>query len=158
MKKIVLFAIILNFFALLISQEKKVLFIGLDGCRSDALDLATTPNIDALIENGLYFNDALCSMNGQPTVSGPGWSSMITGVWFDKHGVTDNTFNGSNFSGFSQFNVILEESGQEFHTASFIMWAPIHTEIFGGTMDYNELHSSFDGSVAQAAAEYMDTE
>ena len=138
-------------------QNKKLLFIGIDGCRPDALTQAETPNMDELINGGIYFNDALCSINGQPTVSGPGWSSMITGVWYDKHGVSDNSFSGSNFDEYPPFNVLLEESGQEYHTASFIMWTPIHTYIFGNTMDYNELHSTFDGSVAQGAADYMST-
>ena len=36
------------------SQERKVLMIGIDGCRPDALNLANTPNIDSLIDNGAY--------------------------------------------------------------------------------------------------------
>ena len=143
--------------SLLSGQNKKLLFIGIDGCRPDALTQAETPNMDELINGGIYFNDALCSINGQATVSGPGWSTMITGVWYDKHGVYDNSFSGSNFDEYPPFNVLLEESGQEYHTASFIMWTPIHTQIFGNTMDYNELHSTFDGSVAQGAADYMST-
>ena len=83
---------------------------------------------------------------------------MITGVWFDKHGVSDNFFSGSNFDEYPPFNVLMEESSQEYHTASFIMWTPIHTQIFGSTMDYNELHSTYDGSVAQGAADYMSTQ
>ena len=141
--------------SLLSGQNKKLLFIGIDGCRPDALTQAQTPNIDGLINGGIYINDALCSINGQPTVSGPGWSTMITGVWFDKHGVSDNSFSGSNFDEYPPFNVLMEESSQEYHTASFIMWTPIHTQIFGSTMDYNELHSTYDGSVAQGAADYM---
>ena len=57
-----------------------------------------------------------------------------------------------------EFNVLLDEFEEVFHTASFIMWTPIHTEIFNGTMDYNEIHTSFDGSVAQGAADYISTE
>ena len=143
--------------SLLSGQNKKLLFIGIDGCRPDALTQAQTPNIDGLINGGIYINDALCSINGQPTVSGPAWSTMITGVWFDKHGVSDNSFSGSNFDEYPPFNVLMEESSQEYHTASFIMWTPIHTQIFGSTMDYNELHSTYDGSVAQGAADYMST-
>lgn len=156
MKKNLLFVFIL--LSSVFSQEKKVLFIGIDGCRSDALQAADTPNIDELISNGFFIDDALCSINGQPTWSGPGWSSMVTGVWYDKHGVSDNSFSGSNFDDFPTFNVLLEESGQEYHTASFIMWTPIHTGIFNGTMDYNELHSEEDGSVALGAADYMQNE
>ena len=29
---------------------------------------------------------------GNDTISGPGWSSILTGVWADKHGVLDNDF------------------------------------------------------------------
>jgi len=143
--------------SLLSGQNKKLLFIGIDGCRPDALTQAQTPNIDGLINGGIYINDALCSINGQSTVSGPGWSTMITGVWFAKHGVSDNSFSGSNFDEYPPFNILMEESSQEYHTASFIMWTPIHTQIFGSTMDYNELHSTYDGSVAQGAADYMST-
>ena len=152
-----LFLTTLIFVSLLNGQNKKLLFIGIDGCRPDALTQAQTPNIDGLINDGIYINNALCSINGQPTVSGPGWSTMITGVWYDKHGVSDNSFTGSNFDEYPPFNILLEESGQEYHTASFIMWTPIHTQIFGSTMDYNELHSTYDGSVAQGAADYMST-
>ena len=116
MKIILLFAIIFNSFSLLIGQEKKILFIGLDGCRADALNVANTPNMDELIENGLFIDNALCSINGQPTVSGPGWSSMITGVWYDKHGVSDNSFSGSNFNQYPPFNILLDESGEIFNT------------------------------------------
>ena len=59
--------------SLLSGQNKKLLFIGIDGCRPDALTQAQTPNIDGLINGGIYINDALCSINGQPTVSGPAW-------------------------------------------------------------------------------------
>ena len=83
---------------------------------------------------------------------------MISGVWYDKHGVSDNSFSGSNFDQYPPFNVLLDESEGIFHTASFIMWTPIHSEIFNETMSYNEIHPNYDGSVAQGAADYMTTE
>ena len=36
----------------LLGNEKKLLLIGIDGCRTDALISASTPNIDKLIEDG----------------------------------------------------------------------------------------------------------
>ena len=44
-------------FTISFSNENKVLFIGIDGCRADALEVANTPNIDSIIQNGLYIND-----------------------------------------------------------------------------------------------------
>ena len=65
---------------------KKVLILGIDGLRPDALIAANTPNVDRLLENGCFSAEA---QTGQYTVSGPGWSSLLTGVWWSKHGVTD---------------------------------------------------------------------
>ena len=36
-------------------QVKKVLIIGIDGCRSDALEVASTPNLDQLVKKGIVF-------------------------------------------------------------------------------------------------------
>ena len=78
------------FFTTLWSQDlKKVLIIGIDGCRSDALEIASTPTIDSLINEGIFSPDAL---NDDITISGPGWSANLCGVWSDKHQVTNNDF------------------------------------------------------------------
>ena len=45
------------------SQNRKVLIIGIDGARSDALQQANTPNLDALIAGGLYTYDAYVDPN-----------------------------------------------------------------------------------------------
>jgi hypothetical protein len=74
------------------TQKRKVLLIGIDGCRSDALQLANTPNLDSLIAHGAYTYDSWCA---GITISGPAWSSIFSGVWYPKHGVTDNTYSGS---------------------------------------------------------------
>ena len=86
------------------AQVNKVLVIGLDGCRPDALDVANTPYIDSLIENGAY-----AVGRGNPrSSSGPCWSSILCGVWSDKHGVTDNSFSGSNYGEYPDFLTIIE--------------------------------------------------
>lgn len=67
----------------------KILFIGWDGVRSDALQAADTPNLDSLISSSIYtFN---CD-RGPNTVSVPGWSSILHGVWPEKHNLFENTF------------------------------------------------------------------
>lgn len=92
---------ILTFFTvLLVNAQNKVLILGLDGCRSSALLAANTPNIDTLLNHATYSFDALTQY---PTWSGPGWSSMLTGVWEEKHGVLDNSFLGSNYNNYPHF-------------------------------------------------------
>ena len=64
-------------------KKRKVLMIGIDGCRSDALSQALTPNIDSIIAHGAY---SLQAQTGNYTVSGAGWSNTFTGVWENKQG------------------------------------------------------------------------
>jgi len=80
---------------------KHALVIGIDGCRSDALQAARAPNIKSLIENGtvcyrVYAGGTLGTKTQQKTVSGPGWASILTGVWADKHRIPDNEFANPN--------------------------------------------------------------
>jgi hypothetical protein len=75
-------------------RGRKALLIGIDGLRPDALPAAQTPNLDRLINAGCFTDQAKTSA---VTVSGPAWSSLLTGVWPDKHGVHDNTFEGADY-------------------------------------------------------------
>jgi predicted AlkP superfamily pyrophosphatase or phosphodiesterase len=77
-----------------ISPVKKVLFIGIDGCRTDALLAAHTSSLDTLMAHGIvnYHTD-----RGPYTVSCPGWSTLLHGVWPDKHGVTSNDISNLNY-------------------------------------------------------------
>lgn len=106
--------------------KRKVLFIGIDGCRWDALQLANTPGIDALLNHAIYSGEGLCDYK---TWSGNGWSSMLTGVWNTKHGVTDNTFNGSNYGAYPDFITRAEAHDPSLRTVSCVHWAPINNTI-----------------------------
>lgn len=70
-------------------MSPKVLIIGIDGVRRDALQQAATPYIDAIAARGgrLAIDiDERCH-----TVSGPMWSTILTGTFPSQHGVHDNT-------------------------------------------------------------------
>lgn len=114
------------------AKSKKVLVIGIDGCRPDALTMANTPNLDALMADGTYSLDA---RNTKKTSSGPGWSSMLTGVWQEKHGVVDNSFNGSKFSSYPHFFKYVEQNNPDNRTVSVSQWHPINDIIVNGEAD-----------------------
>lgn len=116
--------------------HRKVLVIGIDGVRLDALEKAETPHLDKLIRGGTLFRGTKIldpDRKTKPdTVSGPGWSNLLTGVWPDKHGVMDNKFEGSNYKAFPHFFVRLKEARPEAKTASFSSWDPIEFKILAG--------------------------
>jgi predicted AlkP superfamily pyrophosphatase or phosphodiesterase len=107
-------------------REKKVLVIGIDGCRPDALRAARAPNLEALIREGAFSDRA---QTCDRTISGPGWSSMLTGVWRDKHGVRDNKFEGSNYKEYPHFFRRLKQARPGAVTVSLVHWGPINERI-----------------------------
>lgn len=78
--------------------EKKAILIGFDGCRADVLTQAQHENsaVNALLQDGASINLLYCGgvnypeINTQDTSTAPGWCSILTGVWADKHGITGN--------------------------------------------------------------------
>ncbi|QDU78099.1 phosphoglyceromutase [Bremerella volcania] len=109
-------------------KSKHVLLLGIDGCRFDALTKAKTPNLDKLRENGIYSPTALILGDRylkNDTVSGPGWGSINTGVWADKHNVQDNGFKEPKFDKYPHFFHYVKKSMPEAKTVSIINWTPI---------------------------------
>lgn len=100
----------------------KVLLIGLDGVRPDVLAEVATPNLDALIATGAFSDQA---RTGFPTVSGPGWSSMLNGVWPEKHGVTGNDFENDHFEEYPDFLTRLEMANPSLNTFAAVDWVPL---------------------------------
>jgi predicted AlkP superfamily pyrophosphatase or phosphodiesterase len=111
-----------------VAPIKKLLVIGIDGCRFDALRTAEAPHLDALMAEGgvaqpirifpAHFRDA-------DTISGPGWSNLLCGVWADKHRVLDNKFTAPNYDEFPHFFRRLKQAQPQAVTASFSNWGPI---------------------------------
>ncbi|MDE0979905.1 MAG: alkaline phosphatase family protein [Flavobacteriales bacterium] len=132
--------------------NSRVLIIGVDGVRPDALEVANTPNMDALIVNGIFSADAL---NEDITMSGPGWSANLTGVWSDSHGVTNNDFTGSNFDVFPSFMKRLEMSNPGLNTHSVCHWGPINDYILEADVDEASNVTS-DAAVASSGVSILD--
>lgn len=86
--------------------EKKVIVLGYDGGRADALSLldGSTENsaISYLLSTDGVAQLAYCggvnypAFNKQDTSTAPGWCSILTGEWADVHGITGNSIPKSN--------------------------------------------------------------
>ncbi len=130
---------------------QKALIIGIDGCRSDVLEEITTPNLDGLIANGLYSKDCL---NDDITISGPGWSAILCGVWSDKHEVYGNDFSTNNYSLYPSLFNRIESFDSDLHTVSICNWSPINTHIVQTDADVI-MNAANDNEVATLAIDII---
>lgn len=69
---------------------KKVLLIGVDGLQYEKIKQQHTPNFDAFKMVKAYAGGIVGTPSQQTTGSGPGWMTILTGVWTDQHGVISN--------------------------------------------------------------------
>jgi len=109
----------------------KVLLVGWDGVRPDVLRQVATPTIDSLAAAGTFSEMA---RTARPTVSGPDWSSILIGVWPEKHGVHSNDFSSNQYSDYPDFFTRIESVAPELNTFVAIDWLPLGTETDGGPL------------------------
>lgn len=129
---------------------RRVLIIGMDGLRTDALLAASAPNLHRLIREGSFTPDALAD---RITRSGPGWASILTGSWSPKHGVEDNMLAGYRRERFPHFFRRIKLLRPGAFTASIVNWAPIHEKLVADA----DLSLAFgnDDSVAVASVRLL---
>ena len=153
-------AIVLSMFAscsndeLLEPKEKKLLIIGIDGCRPDILEQVTTPAIDKLIDNGVYSYKA---QTDKISYSGPCWSSMLTGVWSEKHQILTNSTNPQHLDVYPHFFNRIKEMNPAKKTYSIIHWQPINALLQEGDADVAE-HYNSDEEVTQRTINVLSKE
>ena len=132
MKKITTILGLLLITNLWASQPRKVLIIGIDGVRTDALQQANTPNLDALIASGFYTYE---SWHQGITVSGPSWSTIMTGVDYNKHGVTSNSYSGSNYNTYPYFTKRAKDCLPDLYQVQIVQWAPMSDNVYNDAWD-----------------------
>lgn len=130
----------------------KVLIIGIDGCRPDALLAAKTPNMDKLWKSGAFTFKA---GTDEISSSGPAWSAMLTGVWHQKHGVTNNEYEDPNLEHYPHFFHRVRQEKPELRTYSVVNWGPIHNILLEGDATYTSSKIS-DALVAEEVASILE--
>ncbi|MFB6484287.1 alkaline phosphatase family protein [Streptomyces virginiae] len=107
------------------ANTDKVLVIGIDGAVLDRVKVAAAPNLNGLMAQGLTARSTLYAGPMAATSSGPGWSTIATGVWPDKHGVKDNSFIGKNYAAHPDFLTRIENAKPALNTYAAADWEPI---------------------------------
>src|SRR5262245_26107912 len=101
---------------------KRCLLVFVDGFIPDALDTADTPNLHRLIAHGAWSRRARAE---SASISGAGWSTFLTGVHPDKHGVPDNQFQHPDYARWRPVTELLREARPGAEVAISICWVPI---------------------------------
>lgn len=135
----------------------KLLFIGIDGVRSDALKQQITngnaPNIKSIIDSGLYTFD---SWHLGVTSSGPSWSDMNCGVWESKHGVTNNNYTGSQYNNFPYFPKRVKECRPNAKAVQITSWSPMSNNVYNDGWDNKIIPPTDDACASVAVTQLAD--
>lgn len=114
-----------NFNTKNIRKEKRVLLVGIDGLQYEKIEPLNTPNFDRLNIVKAYTGGIRGTISNQNTISGPGWMSVLTGVWIDQHQVPDNYPDVVQSNARSIFSYI-DESIPNAYIASIATWSSIN--------------------------------
>ncbi|WP_020390474.1 alkaline phosphatase family protein [Kribbella catacumbae] len=112
--------------------DTHVLVIGIDGVRYDTLCEVATPSIDSVAANG--FLAPVMVNPAAPTISGPSWTTMVTGVLAQVHRVFDNDFTDAQLAGNPDFVSLASTTHPGIQTSIGADWQPLVTSHSGGPL------------------------
>lgn len=143
------------------ASRPKTLFIGLDGVQlQQYLLLGDATNL----KQRLYYGKAYTGgINGkaseQPTLSGPGWVTLLTGVWSNKHGVDSDADSQRVNPAFPSLFKRLRQAFPTAYLSSVVNWSPINTAFLLEDAHGTNVRESGlpDDRVVERALEILDT-
>lgn len=113
---------------------RKALFIILDGIPADVIERVATPALDSIAARGgyarAYVGGELGGPTQTPTISAPGYMSLLTGTWGNKHNVWDNSRQSPNYAYWNLFRIV-ETANAAKRTAIFSTWRDNRTVLVG---------------------------
>lgn len=126
--------------AVLLSQAQqtermsKAVIVIIDGIPADVIERVATPHIDAIAGKHGYTRSFVGGVAGAssetPTISAPGYQSLLTGTWADKHNVLDNEVENPNYQYWDIFR-IAKHASPTLKTAVFSTWLDNRTKLLG---------------------------
>lgn len=130
-----------------------IILIGLDGAGNYIQD-AKTPTLDGLFKNGA---GTLFCRSAYPTISAECWTTMLTGISPDTHGINNEFIESGGVYDDSEHNTIFTLIRNNFpdkKIGSFSNWTPINTGIAGSCpgIDFETLE---DEELTEKACDYI---
>lgn len=145
-------------------KERKVLLIGLDGLQYEILKNYPTPNLDKLYLSPNYTGGIDGDETEQETSSGPGWATVLTGVWANQHHITEN--NDALRSPYPSVFKRIKDAYPSATLASFAGWDTIHNNFAEdmklvdhvGSYGYMDTYEETDVVVQEKTLEVINNE
>ncbi|WP_051406937.1 alkaline phosphatase family protein [Nocardia sp. CNY236] len=100
----------------------KVVVIGLDGVMYKKVQEAEAPNLLKLAAEGTLGQTSIAP---HITISGPSWSTVLTGVWDTKHGIKNNNVTTAPFAKYPTVFTQVEKADPGLRTVSIVTWPTI---------------------------------
>jgi len=117
-----------------VDPPRKAVFILLDGIPADVIERVHTPVLDEIAAAGGYarahVGGELGGRSETPTVSAPGYMSLLTATWVNKHNVRGNSRQSPNYAYWNLFRIV-ETADSARKTAIFSTWLDNRTVLVG---------------------------
>jgi predicted AlkP superfamily pyrophosphatase or phosphodiesterase len=133
------------------AQQKKVVFIILDGIPAQDLERVYTPNVDQIASFGgyarAYTGGKAGGFSESPTISAVGYNNLLTGTWAHKHQVWGNGIESPNYNYWTIFRY-LREARPDAKMAIFSTWQDNRTKLLGENLPvtgYLRIDRAVDG-------------
>lgn len=143
MKKLILFLLFGFCIYGLSARTKKALFVIVDGIPADVVERLHIPVIYDIASHGAYGRAHVGGDVGEytqtPTISAVGYTSVLTGTWYNKHNVAGNSNIHENYNYWTLFR-LAKEQAKPFKTAIYSSWTDNRTILLGeGKPETNHL-------------------
>ena len=127
-------------------RSNKVLIVGIDGVRSDVISSENSPFLYSFLNSSNSYSN-LNHKTEKDTYSGPNWTSILTGVHYEKHNVLDNSFENNQLELYPNFFNYLESSMENHESYSLTNWVPLNQNVLKNDVDYANMEYYSDSLV-----------
>ena len=127
-------------------RNNKVLIVGIDGVRSDVISQKNSRFLYSFLNSSNSYSN-LNHKTEKDTYSGPNWTSILTGVHYEKHNVLDNSFENNQLELYPNFFNYLESSMENHESYSLTNWVPLNQNVLKNDVDYANMEYYSDSLV-----------